>query len=260
MNVTHVGGPTVLLEMGGWRILTDPTFDPPGRRYNFGWGSSSRKTVGPALDAKDIGPIDLILLSHDHHADNLDDLGRSLLPLAGKVVTTVAGAGRLGLPNVVGMQAWESRVFRAEGKSDLKMTATPCRHGPPLSRPIVGQVIGFVLEPEDQQTIWMTGDTVLTKALGQVSAQFDVDVVLLHLGGVRFPITGPLRYSMTGRDALRLIEQVHPGLVLPVHYEGWAHFAEQRTALDRVFETAPASVRERVKWLPLGEAVSLPRS
>ncbi|MER7283172.1 hypothetical protein ABT369_52970 [Dactylosporangium sp. NPDC000244] len=33
MRVTHVGGPTVLIEVGGWRLLTDPTFDPPGRRY-----------------------------------------------------------------------------------------------------------------------------------------------------------------------------------------------------------------------------------
>ena len=48
MRLTHVGGPTVLLEVAGWRILTDPTFDPPGRRYGFGWGTSSRKTDGPA--------------------------------------------------------------------------------------------------------------------------------------------------------------------------------------------------------------------
>ena len=33
VRITHIGGPTVLIEVGGWRILTDPTFDPPGRRY-----------------------------------------------------------------------------------------------------------------------------------------------------------------------------------------------------------------------------------
>jgi L-ascorbate metabolism protein UlaG (beta-lactamase superfamily) len=56
----------------GWRLLTDPTFDPPGRRYTFGWGSSSRKLTGPAVAATDLGPIDAVLLSHDHHGDNLD--------------------------------------------------------------------------------------------------------------------------------------------------------------------------------------------
>lgn len=41
MRLTHIGGPTVLVELAGWRILTDPTFDPPGRKYGFGWGTSS---------------------------------------------------------------------------------------------------------------------------------------------------------------------------------------------------------------------------
>ena len=48
MRLTHVGGPTLLVETGGWRLLTDPTFDPPGRRYDFGLGTSSRKLTGPA--------------------------------------------------------------------------------------------------------------------------------------------------------------------------------------------------------------------
>ena len=43
---------TALIEIGGWRLLTDPTFDEPGRRYSFGWGSGSRKTAGPALPAR----------------------------------------------------------------------------------------------------------------------------------------------------------------------------------------------------------------
>ena len=76
MQLTHVGGPTVLIDVAGWRILTDPTFDPPGKKYGFGWGTSSTKTVGPAVRLEDVGQVDLVLLSHDHHADNLDDLGR----------------------------------------------------------------------------------------------------------------------------------------------------------------------------------------
>ena len=43
VTITHIGGPTALIEFGGWRILTDPTFDPPGKRYFFGWGTMSSK-------------------------------------------------------------------------------------------------------------------------------------------------------------------------------------------------------------------------
>ena len=49
VRITHIGGPTALIEIGGWRLLTDPTFDPPGRRYFFGWGTMSRKLSGPAV-------------------------------------------------------------------------------------------------------------------------------------------------------------------------------------------------------------------
>ena len=33
MRLTHIGGPTALIEVGGWRLLTDPTSIPPGQRY-----------------------------------------------------------------------------------------------------------------------------------------------------------------------------------------------------------------------------------
>ena len=63
VRFTHVGGPTLLIEVDGWRILTDPTFDPPGGKYNFGWGTSSRKTAGPAVAAADIGPLDIATIT-----------------------------------------------------------------------------------------------------------------------------------------------------------------------------------------------------
>ena len=85
VRITHIGGPTTLIEAAGWRLLTDPTFDPPGRRYRFGWGTSSRKVAGPAVAAADVGPVDAVLLTHDHHGDNLDDAGRALLPASSRL-------------------------------------------------------------------------------------------------------------------------------------------------------------------------------
>jgi len=75
LRITHIGGPTVLIQFGGWRLLTDPTFDPPGQKYNFGWGTGSVKLAGPAVAASELGPIDAVLLTHDHHDDNLDPAG-----------------------------------------------------------------------------------------------------------------------------------------------------------------------------------------
>jgi L-ascorbate metabolism protein UlaG (beta-lactamase superfamily) len=99
---------------------------PPGRRYSFGWGSSSHKLTGPAVAATDLGPIDAVLVSHDHHGDNLDAAGRALLPAAGVVLTTTAGGGRLGGP-ARGLQPWATTLLEAPGRLTIQITATAHR-------------------------------------------------------------------------------------------------------------------------------------
>lgn len=247
VRITHVGGPTALIEVGGWRLLTDPTFDPPGRRYAFGWGTSSVKRSGPAVT--DVGAIDAVLLSHDHHADNLDDAGRALLPAAGAVITTEPGAARLG-GDARGLAPWATTWLSAPGRVSIEVTATPCRHGPPLSRPVAGAVIGFALRWDGQRhgVLWISGDTVLYRGIRDVARRLDVGVAVLHLGAVRFPITGPVHYSLTAREAAEVIRLVRPTTVVPVHYEGWSHFSQGRAEVERELGTSGHSVR----WLEQG--------
>jgi L-ascorbate metabolism protein UlaG (beta-lactamase superfamily) len=254
MRMTHLGGPTVLLEVAGWRILTDPTFDAPGRRYKFGWGTASTKLEAPAMSAAAVGPVDAVLLTHDHHADNLDDAGRTMLADAPTIVTTRSGAARLG-GVARGLAAGEVSVLGGgDGRPPITVTATPCRHGPPFSRPIVGDVVGFALTWAGQQrgALWFSGDTVLTREVLELADRLRVGVAVLHLGGVRFPITGPIRYTMTAKGAIRLCERLRPAVAIPVHYEGWSHFAEGRAAVERHLAGAPPDVRDRFAWLPIG--------
>jgi L-ascorbate metabolism protein UlaG (beta-lactamase superfamily) len=258
LRLTHVGGPTVLIEVGGWRLLTDPTFDPAGKDYKFGWGTGSRKLAGPTIPPAEIGPIDAVLLSHDHHDDNLDAAGRALLPAAGSVITTVPGAKRLG-GNARGLQPWAMTSLEAPGKAAIQITATPCRHGPPLSRAIVGDVVGFALRWEGQRhgVLWISGDTVLYDGVREVADRLQVGTALLHLGGVRFPISGPLHYTMTAGQAVELCGALGPRTVIPIHYEGWKHFREGRDAIEGEFASAPQAFRDSVRWLPIGAATAV---
>jgi L-ascorbate metabolism protein UlaG (beta-lactamase superfamily) len=256
VRITHIGGPTTLIEFDGWRILTDPTFDPPGRRYGFGFGTTSTKTRGPAIARDDLGRVDAVLLSHDQHADNLDDGGRELLADVPVVVTTRSARGRLGGRNVVGLDAWQATTIENAAGSRLDVTATPCRHGPPLSRALVGDAIGFALARPGETTtaVWVSGDTVDFRGLHDVARRLDVDVAIIHIGAVRFPISGPLHYSLDGRRAARVIQRIAPRVAIPVHYEGWSHFSEPEPQLHAALET----VSERVRWLPLGEPTDIP--
>jgi L-ascorbate metabolism protein UlaG (beta-lactamase superfamily) len=244
--------------VGGWRLLTDPTFDAPGRRYAFGWGTFSRKQVGPAIRAEDLGPIDAVLLTHEHHGDNLDAAGRALLPSAGAVITTISGAARLG-GSARGLEPWQTTRLEAPGRPAIDITATPCRHGPAHAHPLLGDVIGFAFRWDGQEhgALWVSGDTVLYDGVREVADRLEVDTALLHLGGVRFPITGPLRYTMTARDAVELCRLIRPRTAIPIHYEGWKHFRQGRETIEREFAAAPDDIRRRVRWLPIGTEVQI---
>lgn len=253
LRLTHIGGPTTLVEVGGWRILTDPTFDPAGEHYAFGWGTGSTKLAGPAVPVDALGPIDAVLVTHDHHADNLDGTGRALLAEVPIVITTTSGAKRLG-GSTRALEAWATTRLEAPGKEPIDVLATPCRHGPPLSRPIVGDVIGFSLTWADQPrgSLWFSGDTVLYPDLWEVVDRVPVGVAVLHLGGVRFPISGPLRYTMTIDEAVELCERLAPHTIVPVHYEGWSHFRQGRDPIEQRLATAPAAIRDAFRILELG--------
>lgn len=254
--ITYVGGPTALLEVQNMRILTDPTFDPAGRRYNFGWGAFSRKLQGPALSPQDLAPIDAVLLSHDQHDDNLDDAGREMLPSVGTVVTTAAGARRLDHPGAVGLSKWESTTLRAPA-GEIRVTATPCKHGPLPALPLVGEVAGFVLEWEGQENgaLWVTGDTVYFRGVGEVAERFRIGTAIAHLGGVRFPVTGPGRYTMNAADAVRLADELDIRTLVPIHFEGWKHLRQGREEVERAF--AEAGIDERVSWPRPGAAMTV---
>jgi L-ascorbate metabolism protein UlaG (beta-lactamase superfamily) len=254
-GITRIGGPTALIEFGGWRLLTDPTFDPAGERYAFGWGAFSYKLRGPAIDAADIGPIDAVLLSHEHHGDNLDMAGRALLPDAGTVLTTVHAARTLG-GATVGLGPWQSTWLESPGRPSIEVTATPCRHGPALSRPLAGEVTGFALRWEGQEhgVLWITGDTVLYGGVRDVATRLEVGTMLLHLGGAQFPVTGPVHYTMTAAKGIELCRLVRPEVVAPIHYEGWSHFTEPESDVEQVLGAADDVP---VRWLPLGERVDV---
>jgi hypothetical protein len=57
------------------------------------------------VTADSLLPLDAVLLSHDHHFDNLDHAGRALLPSARRVLTTGAGAARIGAEP--GLAPWQ---------------------------------------------------------------------------------------------------------------------------------------------------------
>jgi L-ascorbate metabolism protein UlaG (beta-lactamase superfamily) len=123
--------------------------------------------------------------------------------------------------------------------------------------PIVGPTTGFALRPPGSSTVvWISGDTVVFPGVLEVASRFDVDVAVLHLGKVQFGLTGPARFTMTGRDAVRLCSRIKPRRIVPVHYEGWSHFHEGRAEISAAFSEA-TTPQGALTWLEQGVQTAL---
>ncbi|MFE2284652.1 MBL fold metallo-hydrolase [Streptomyces sp. NPDC059443] len=246
-TVTHIGTATVLLEIGGLRLLTDPVFDPAPAEYRIG-PVVLNSTVGPAVAIEDLPEIDAVLLSHDDHPDNLDDTGRTLLP-GRPVLTTESGAGRLG-GQAVGLAPWATYELTVRGTT-LRITATPALHGP------IGDVVGFVIQAEgEDEALYISGDTVYTEELDEIARRFTIGTALLHLGAARFAAFGGGRLiSMDAAQGAALTRSLGAHTTIPIHYESWEHFAEDRDQITAAFETA--GLADRLQWLTPGTRQNL---
>lgn len=249
-SLTYVGGPTALLELGGVRLLTDPTFDPPGAEYRAG-SYVLRKTQGPALGPDALGRIDAALLSHDHHFDNLDGSGRALLAGMPKVLAPRAAADRLG-GTATGLEPWETVELSGSGGA-VRVTATPARHGPAhLDR---GPVIGFVLETAGAAPIYVSGDTVWYEGMAEVARRFTVGTAILFMGAAQVAAVGPWPLTLTTADAVEAARALAPATIVPLHFEGWEHFSQTRTDVEAAFQQAGLSAR--LRWPEPGRAILL---
>ncbi|KAL6229840.1 hypothetical protein BDW75DRAFT_234883 [Aspergillus navahoensis] len=243
---------TAILNVDGINFLTDLFFGPiEGAEYEStaAWEKTDLKPFGldsipppphlinkqgPALQLHDLPPIDAVLLSHEDHLDNLDPEGRKLLD-GRKVFTTMDGAFNLRPRPGVG--------------SSFEITGTPCKHFPG------GEVTGFVLETDSfgidvtgkPNAIYFSGDTVYIDELKKIGKKWHITAALLNLGNAMFHFpTGPIQITMDGRQAVQLTRDIGADVMIPIHFESWAHFTEDRRDLMKVF--SEEGFMDKVVW------------
>ncbi len=254
LTFTLIGGPTVLIDYHGLRLLTDPTFDACGCEYPRGH-VTLRKTSSPTCTPAELGRIDAVLLSHDQHADNLDDAGRALLAKVPLTLTTPVGAGRLG-GTAQGLPPWASVTLTAPDGAVVRVTATPARHGPAGIEPLAGDVTGFILEADDTPAVYVTGDTVYFEGVAEVARRSKPEVILAFAGAAR--PRGPFDLTMSANDLLDTAQAFPQALILPVHSEGWAHFTLSAEEASQVFQNL--GLGSRLQLLTRGRKFAYPIS
>ncbi|MFJ9692604.1 MBL fold metallo-hydrolase [Kitasatospora sp. NPDC101183] len=241
LPVRVFGGPTALFEYGGLRFLTDPTFDGPGD-YPRDGRPGLTKTTAPTGGVEDLGRVDVVLLSHDEHPDNLDRAGRELLAGVPLTLTTPGGGERLG-GTARGLATWEEAVLERPGGGTVTVTAVPAVHGPGTREQVEavsGEVAGFVLTGEGLPTVYVSGDNASLEAVTEIAARFaPVDTAILFAGAPRIPVLfdGDL-LVLDGAGAARAAGILGARAVVPVHQDSWAHFTEGQKELAAAFAAA----------------------
>jgi L-ascorbate metabolism protein UlaG (beta-lactamase superfamily) len=243
ISITLIGGPTALIEIDGFRLLTDPTFDAP-RAYQLPH-VKLEKTVGPAIKPDKVGAVDAVLLSHDQHSDNLDESGRDFLKGVKRVLTTEAGAKRLG-GQVEGLAPWAATQLKDGDGNTLTVTATPARHGPAGIEPLSGDVIGFVVTSSNKDTspVYISGDTTWFDGVAEVARRFKCRVVLPFAGAAQ--TRGPFHLTMDTNDTIETARAFPHAMIVPLHTEGWTHFRQSGEDLRKSFDALGFGPRLRL--------------
>ena len=252
-----VGGPTTVIDIGGSRFVVDPTFDPPGEKNYL------TKLRGPAVSADELGAVDAVLVSHDLHLDNLDESGRQFALSAPVLLVGPRAAERLG-PPATGLATWQTTaVPRGDGGGELTVRAVPAQHGPADgTRDADGnvncEVTGFVISGDGLPTVYVSGDNASIAVVAEVAERVGpVDVAVLFMGGARVSIReGGRPLTLTSERGAAAAAVLAAPVVVPAHYEGWAHFTEGADRIVAAFEDAGLS--KLLLMAPPGEWVRPP--
>ena len=250
VSVTMIGGSTALLRYAGLQILTDPTFDLPrpaeGRPV---------RTQPPACRPSDLGPVDVALVSHDQHPDNLDASGRALLDEVPLVLTTRLGATRLG-GSARGLGEYEE-VEVPGPIATVRITGVPAQHGPLGAEEHSGPVLGFLLRADGHPSVYVSGDNASVQVAKGIAARVGpVDVALLFAGAASVPHLFEGRpLTLSGVQVVDVAQVLGVRAVVPMHCEGWTHYREGSAAVVAAF--AAAGLSGRLHVLQPGKEVAL---
>jgi len=216
LRATWLGHSTVLLEIDGWRVLTDPVWGPRASPSRF---------IGPKrfqpvpVSMSELPRLDVVLVSHDHY-DHLDFTTMRLLRRVNVPIVTSLGVGAhleaFGIaPERIVELDWGD-THRLPG-TDLTLSATPSQHfsGRGLKDRNRTLWSSWVIGTQ-RRRVFFSGDTGLTAEYADTRARFGpFDLVMLEIGAFH-PAWGNIHLGP--ENALAAHDLLGGGPLLPIHW------------------------------------------
>jgi len=231
LRATWLGHSTVLLEIDGLRVLTDPVWGPRASPSRLA-GPNHFQPVPVSLRA--MPPLDLALVSHDHY-DHLDyptirELAKQDVPFVTSLgVGAHLEAWGIQPERIVELDWWESHTLPNMG---LTVTAAPSQHfsGRGLKDRNATLWSSLVIR-SPRHAVFFSGDTGLTTEYQTIRERLGpFDLVMLEVGAFH-PAWGDIHLGP--ENALKALALLGGGIFLPVH---WGTFSLAMHAWDQPAE------------------------
>lgn len=232
LRVTWLGHSTVLLEIDGWRVLTDPVW---GQRASPFTRLGPKRFQPVPVGLRDLPTVDAVVISHDHY-DHLDYPTIRALAKSNVPFITSLGVGAhleawgIAAERITELEWWQSHRVPGTG---LTVTAAPSQHfsGRGLKNRNMTLWSSMVMEGE-RHKVFFSGDTGLTTEYQVIRDRLGpFDLVMLEVGAFH-PSWGDIHLGP--ENALKAHALIGGGVLMPVH---WGTFALSTHAWDEPVET-----------------------
>lgn len=254
VTIGWIGHSTVLMNIYGYRIMTDPIL---GEKIGVAFGNyfqiGMKRYIAPAVNLDELGYVDLILLSHAHfdHFD-LPSL-RKLTSERTRVITAKNTAHLLkGLPfSQVDEMAGEEQIMI----DDLKITAVPVVHwGNRFYWNYTYGVTGYLIERKGIK-IFFPGDTAYT-AMKRLTKWGKIDIVCMPIGA--YSPTVYQKFHCTPEQAWKMFIHTGAKWMVPIHWNTFILSKEpQLEPMERLIRVAQGET-DRIVIQQQGEYFTIP--
>lgn len=254
-EIRWIGGPTYILKLGSFKVLTDPMLGPKSKEAfrikvhpTTGEPNAAIERFSDPAEF-DKSNIDLLLISH-MHPDHIDPAAIAVLDKNLKAITTTAGISTMqkwGFTNAAGLE-WKDTVTLKKGIESLKIIAVKSMHAQEPLNSELGKGNGYIIEYSSGKSvfrIYWTGDTVWFDEIASYSKYGKIDLFIPNMGAV-----GNGKRGLDAIQALKIITALDPKKIIPVHHTTFSHYAEPISVLQS--ELAKTKYKERLQLVPLG--------
>ena len=229
MRLRLIRHATLLVEIGGRRVLIDPMLDPAGARPAVANTPNDRRN--PLCELPEpaevlVRRLDAVLVTH-LHADHLDETAVDLLPKDVPLVCQPPDEGVLRDRGFADVRPIEDELELG----GIAIVRTDGRHGTGEIAELLAPVSGFVLRAPGEPTLYIAGDTVWCDEVAAALDAHRPDVVVVNAGGARFTEGDPI--TMTAEDIAAVAAHAPGAQVVAVHLEAINHCLQTRADLHQ---------------------------